>query len=214
MNTTEKYIHDVLRNVPAPASERRRIETDLRAHLAEAVAAGQPAESVIARMGRPDEVAAELMATLPLAYARFLPRLLAFALDGLAMFLVAGALAAIAIACSNLRPQTPPPTTPDNLLAALGIAGAITSGAASLGVFFLYFPLFEGRFGQTPGKRLLRLRVLKENGLPIGYKEAFLRRLSLYFEIIWVDALFIPFTDRRQRAFDIVAHTVVVHDQR
>ena len=57
MNTTEKYVHDVLRNVPAPARERQRIESDLRAHLAEAVAAGQPAEAVLARMGKPEEVA-------------------------------------------------------------------------------------------------------------------------------------------------------------
>jgi uncharacterized RDD family membrane protein YckC len=214
MNTTEKYIHDVLRNVPAPASERRRLETDLRAHLAEAVAAGQPPESVVARMGRPDEVAAELMATLPLAYAGFLPRLLAFALDGLFMCLVIGALAVTAITFSNLVPQTATPTLADQLLAAVGVTGAIISGAAAIGVLFLYFPLLEGRFGQTLGKRLLRLRVLQENGLPIGYRAAVLRRLSFYFEIWWVDALFIPFTDRRQRAFDLVARTVVIHDPR
>ncbi len=44
----------------------------------------------------------------------------------------------------------------------------------------------------------------------IGCKEAFLRRLPFYFEIWPVDALFIPFTEKRQRAFDIVARTIVV----
>jgi uncharacterized RDD family membrane protein YckC len=56
------------------------------------------------------------------------------------------------------------------------------------------------------------LWVLKENCLPIGYTEAFLRRLSYYFEIMAVDALFIPFTPKRQRAFDIVARMVVIRE--
>ncbi len=33
---------------------------------------------------------------------------------------------------------------------------------------------------------------------------------SYYFEVLPVDALFIPFTDRHQHAFDIVARTIVV----
>jgi uncharacterized RDD family membrane protein YckC len=57
---------------------------------------------------------------------------------------------------------------------------------------------------------LLGLRVLREDGLPINYMEAFLRRISYYFEVLPVDALFIPFTSKRQRAFDIVARTIVV----
>ena len=98
------------------------------------------------------------------------------------------------------------------------IAGAAAIGVAlgvamwALGVGLLYFPLLEGRYGQTAGKRLLELRVLKESGLPIGYKEAFLRWLPYYFEMLPVDALFILFTARRQRAFDIVARTVVVRE--
>ncbi len=99
------------------------------------------------------------------------------------------------------------------VLGAALITGAV--GATPLiagGIFLLYFPILEGRFGQTLGKRLLRLHVLKETGLPIGYKEAFLRRLSFYFDFIAVDALFIPFTRKRQRAFDIIARTVVVRE--
>jgi uncharacterized RDD family membrane protein YckC len=70
--------------------------------------------------------------------------------------------------------------------------------------------LLEGRFGYTPGKRLLGLRVLGEDQLPVGYKESVLRRLSFYFNILPVDALFIFFTAKKQRAFDIVARTIVV----
>jgi uncharacterized RDD family membrane protein YckC len=92
------------------------------------------------------------------------------------------------------------------------LALIIASALAAVGFILLYFPLLEARFGQTLGKRLFRLRVLREDGLPIGYKEAILRRLSFYFEFIFIDALFIPFTTKRQRALDIVARTVVVRD--
>jgi uncharacterized RDD family membrane protein YckC len=83
-----------------------------------------------------------------------------------------------------------------------------------VGGILLYFPILEGRFGQTVGKRTLGLRVLKENGLPIGYKEAFLRRISYYLEGgLVIDALFIPCTQKRQRAFDIVARTIVIREK-
>jgi len=81
---------------------------------------------------------------------------------------------------------------------------------AALGIILGYFPLLEGRFGYTLGKHLFGLHVLTEEGLPVGYKEAFLRRLSYYFEMLPVDALFIPFTQKKQRAFDIVARTIVI----
>ena len=70
----------------------------------------------------------------------------------------------------------------------------------------------KGRYGQTAGKRWLGLHVVKENGAPIGFKEAFLRRLSFYFDFLVVDAIFIFFTAKRQRAFDMIARTVVIQD--
>jgi uncharacterized RDD family membrane protein YckC len=211
MNATEKYVHDVLRNVPAPARERQRIESDLRAHLAEAAAAGQPAEAVLARMGKPEEVAAEFMATVPLAYAGFGPRALAFVVDMAAIIAVAGALAGLGVLFGNLVPRNPAGF--DYVVGAVLIALAAANAIGAVGVLFIYFPLLEGRFGQTLGKRLLGLRVLRENGLPIGYKEALLRRLSFYFDIFPFDAAFVFFTEKRQRAFDIVARTVVISER-
>lgn len=207
MNTTEKYVHDVMRNVPAPARDRQRIETDLRAHLAEAAAAGQPPDAVVARMGRPEEVAAEFMSTVPMVYAGFLPRTLAFLVDVALGTLLAGSLFALGVVFASLVPQD---GASRSLLATLWIILNIASWVAAGALALAYFPLLEGRFGQTPGKRLLGLRVIKENGLPIGYKEAIIRRLSLFFEIWPFDAAFILFTEKRQRAFDIVAKTVVV----
>ena len=71
MNSVDRYVRDVLRNIHAPLSERHRIEADLRAHLEEAMAAGEPAEVVIARMGTPTEVALEFMSEVDLPYADY-----------------------------------------------------------------------------------------------------------------------------------------------
>ena len=83
---------------------------------------------------------------------------------------------------------------------------------AVLGIVVFYFPLLEARFGKTLGKHLVAIRVIRENGAPIGLGQAFVRRLSFYFEMLVVDALFIPFTDHRQRALDIVAKTIVARE--
>ena len=61
--------------------------------------------------------------------------------------------------------------------------------------------------GKTLGKYLLNIKVLNETGGEVGLGAAFIRRLSYYFEILAVDALFQPFTSKKQRAFDMVAKT-------
>jgi uncharacterized RDD family membrane protein YckC len=126
------------------------------------------------------------------------------------IFVLAAVPAFAGVALSSLVPQHPAGF--DYIVRAGIILAVSVCTLAVVDVAVLYFPILEGRFGRTLGKRLLKLWVLKQNGLPIGYTEAFLRRLSYYFEIMAVDALFIPFTPKRQRAFDIVARTVVIRE--
>jgi uncharacterized RDD family membrane protein YckC len=92
---------------------------------------------------------------------------------------------------------------------------AIALGFLAVAVWLLYFPLQEGRSGKTIGKRLAGIHVLKEDGMPVGYKEATIRRISYYLggAVFMIDALFIPFTDLHQRGFDIIAKTIVVQDK-
>ena len=208
MITSEEYLNKVLCNIQAPAVERQRMADDLRAHIQAAVEAGEPLPEVLARMGSPEEVAAAFMSQEPMNYASFWRRLAAALIDMLLIFFVSAILALIGVGLSNLVPQQP--SGLDYVSGAVIILLVLGCALGVLALILLYFPLLEGRFGQTPGKRLLRLRVLKENGLPIGYKEALLRNLSYYFEFWPVDALFIFFTERRQRAMDIVARTVVI----
>jgi uncharacterized RDD family membrane protein YckC len=82
-----------------------------------------------------------------------------------------------------------------------------------------YFIFFEWRSnGQTPGKRWLRLRVIREDGRPISFWEASVRNLLRLFDImplpfysIGLISLFI--SGRDQRVGDLVAGTVVVRER-
>ena len=82
-----------------------------------------------------------------------------------------------------------------------------------------YFAVFEWAWrGQTPGKRWLKLRVIREDGRPISFFEAMVRNLLRV-----VDFLIPPFysiglisvfaTTRDQRIGDLVAGTVVVRER-
>jgi uncharacterized RDD family membrane protein YckC len=210
MDETDRYLQQVLRNIQASPQDCRRLEADLRAHIQEATAAGEPLSQVFTRMGTPIEVAEAFMSQRPMYYAGFWPRALASVIDMLIIFLVASILVLTAIPFSNLVPAHPRGV--EYLLGGLIILYILACMAGALGVIILYFPILEGRFGQTPGKLWLRLRVLREDGLPIHYKEAFLRRLSYYTEFMLFDALFIPFSSKKQRALDMVARTIVVRE--
>ena len=83
----------------------------------------------------------------------------------------------------------------------------------TLAVFLFYFPALEAHFGKTLGKHLLGLRVLNEDGTRLGLGKAFLRRLSYYFDFLAIDALFAAFTERKQRALDILSKTMVVREE-
>ncbi|OPY25939.1 MAG: RDD family protein [Methanocella sp. PtaU1.Bin125] len=53
-----------------------------------------------------------------------------------------------------------------------------------------YTVLFEGYYGRTVGKYLLGLKVMKEDGTKIGYREAILRNIPKYLSnFIVFDAL-------------------------
>lgn len=204
------YIEEVLRNIQGSAARKHRIETDLRVHFAEAETEGKRPEDVIGRLGAPSEMAAELMSQVKLTLAGYWRRGAAFLLDMAIIMAVGGLYFAVVAALGaddiffsdNWRFN-------NTMTAVVTILGGIAFG----GVFLLYFPIAEARFGRTPGKAAFGLRVVKENGLAAGYKEAFLRRLSIYFNIWWLDALFMFFTAKRQRAFDIIAKTIVIRDE-
>jgi uncharacterized RDD family membrane protein YckC len=90
------------------------------------------------------------------------------------------------------------------------------------GLFSGYFVFFEWLWnGQTPGKRLLKLRVIREDGRPVTFWEALARNLLRIFDALpgfliplYSVGLIVVFMNRRdQRIGDLFAGTVVVRER-
>jgi uncharacterized RDD family membrane protein YckC len=82
-----------------------------------------------------------------------------------------------------------------------------------------YFAFFEWLWhGQTPGKRWMKLRVIREDGRPISFFEAVVRNLLREFDIMpfpfySIGLISVFATNRDQRVGDLVAGTVVVRER-
>jgi uncharacterized RDD family membrane protein YckC len=79
------------------------------------------------------------------------------------------------------------------------------------------FSYLEGRFGKTPGKWLLGIRVLGTDLQPCGFWRALLRNLLTFvdgFLNFLVGALLVALTENWQRLGDLAARTIVVVDEK
>jgi len=81
-----------------------------------------------------------------------------------------------------------------------------------------YFTFFEMIFnGQTFGKKIMKLRVIKENGEPIGIYESLIRnlvKLILLFPIAnAIDFIVVLNSKRYKRLGDIAANTIVIKER-
>jgi uncharacterized RDD family membrane protein YckC len=85
-----------------------------------------------------------------------------------------------------------------------------------------YFAIFEWLWsGQTPGKRLMKLRVIREDGRPITLWEAIARNLLRIFDAIpgfvvpiySIGLISIFLNSRDQRVGDLFAGTVVIRER-
>jgi uncharacterized RDD family membrane protein YckC len=76
-----------------------------------------------------------------------------------------------------------------------------------------YFVLFWSAAGQTPGMRLLHLRVLGPSGEPPSLGRSIVRLVGLVLSIVPLFAGFLPvlFSERRRGLADFMAGTVVVY---
>lgn len=118
----------------------------------------------------------------------------------------------------------------------LGLTAKIPAGStlallliAWFATTWLYGALFESLMrGQTPGKRMMQLRVLRTNGTPVGWFEAFGRNLLLGADgwvviglnpllglrLNTVGLLSMCVTSRMQRLGDVLFDTMVVDETR
>jgi len=123
-------------------------------------------------------------------------RLVAYVID----LLIQGALAIAVFLLSILAAALFPP------LFLLGVLGWLAISLA-------YFPYFWSRSGQTPGMKLMELKLVRDaDGGPITTGQAILRLVGywvssfvFYLGFIWI------FIDKRRRGWhDLIAGTVVI----
>ena len=99
-------------------------------------------------------------------------------------------------------------------ISALSWGSIAAASLIGLALWFLYFTLLEGHYGQTIGKMALNIKVVREaDGAPIDYGEAAVRTILRIIDGLFdylIGAIFIWTSDEKQRLGDRVAHTVVV----
>ncbi len=87
------------------------------------------------------------------------------------------------------------------------------------GVFVIGFPVFyyvylHGAYGQTFGKMALGIRVVDEDGSPIGFRKAFTRWLAYFLSgplTLGIGYAWAAFDARKQGFHDKACGTLVVH---
>lgn len=92
------------------------------------------------------------------------------------------------------------------------VAGIVAACAWAI-VVGIYFVLFWSTAGQTPGMRVMGLRVTTYDGVRPGVGRSFARLIGLGLAIIPLFAGFLPVLvdDRRRGLQDFIAGTVVVY---
>jgi uncharacterized RDD family membrane protein YckC len=107
--------------------------------------------------------------------------------------------------------------SPDLLVAALLDGNAASEALLSLSaiLFFLYFFVFHAARGQTPGKKLLGLRVIDAYGARPGLLRTLLRTAGYLLSLApcSLGFLWIGFDRERRALHDWVAGTYVVRVQ-
>ena len=227
----EKNLKEFLRNTNADDRDRIEIEKELRSTYYEAAesaarsrgAARVTAADVIAAkadMGSPLETAECLTKSYAgtLRRAGFWPRLAAFLIDNIIMvvaslIIMAPMFVVLAALDSPTDSAIPLAGSPMPVYTLAFVLMFVTMISVII-IAFGYYIVLEGRYGYTAGKYLLGLKVIRTNGTKIGYKEALLRNLSKYINnLIVIDALImlIFFSKEKQRGFDRLADTIVVH---
>lgn len=144
-------------------------------------------------------------------------RFLALIVDQAIQILVLVAIfAGIVLAASRVAGRVAKPAISEQLAQSLAIAIVVTIVFV---VLFGYFIAFEALWnGQTPGKRLVGLRVVRDGGYPIDFGASLIRnlirvgeQLLCYYLVSAISALI---SSENKRVGDIAAGTIVVRDAR
>ena len=195
----DDYVREVIDRVPYDPALREQIAMEVRSHIAERMERGASEEEALAKLGDPVALAESYLAAIPLVSASFLSRLGAKLVDVVVML---AAMAPFGLLAWLAFERQDPSFLPLLLLVVCFLL--IVPG------FCLYTAIAEHGWSTTVGKSLFGLRVVRESGGRIGFGQALVRQLPVFLEVFLIDALFALFTDRSQRAFELVSKTRVV----
>ncbi len=91
--------------------------------------------------------------------------------------------------------------------------GSWSVGILSFAFYIAYYTYLEGTRGQTIGKMVTKIKVVREDGTPIEMEQAFKRNILRVIDGLLaylIGAILIWRSDKQQRLWDSVAKTVVV----
>lgn len=145
---------------------------------------------------------------MPAARAGFWIRLAAWIADIVCLFLATIVLALLVLATIWFGGRLGGEIN-DQVMALAGYSSAAIVMASG----FLYFTLFVGSCGQTPGKRIFGLKILRVSGREMTYGSACLRSLCWILSLLLfsVGFLMIAFTRQKRGLHDMLAGTCVIH---
>jgi uncharacterized RDD family membrane protein YckC len=88
-------------------------------------------------------------------------------------------------------------------------------GLIAFFIYVGYFVFFETMWsGQTPGKRHVKIRVIRDDGRPVRLQQSTLRALLRPFDdLFFIGVFFIVFNQREKRLGDFVGGTLVVQEE-
>jgi uncharacterized RDD family membrane protein YckC len=144
--------------------------------------------------------------TATLAYAGFGSRLAAKILDGILLYVAQ--LPFMFVLGVGLGAAQP--TTPEEIQAQLG--SSLLLGGLGIVIGVAYSTFFIGRFGATPGKMALKLKVVAPNGDSISYGRAAGRYFGEFLSalVCGIGYLMVLFDKEKKALHDSVASTRVV----
>jgi uncharacterized RDD family membrane protein YckC len=196
--TIQSYLAQLADAMPRMMPEREQIVADVRAHIEEDMQRGEALDAVLTRFGDPADLAASYLSEVPLVSASFRRRAVAMAIDVAFPAVIAVPLTVLAATSGRV--------SPDPMLLHSAIIGVF---AVTIG-FIAYILVGDSRFGQTLGKHWLKLLVVRESGARISVGQAIVRLLPCVLHVWWIDVIFALFTEKRQRAFELLSKTRVV----
>ena len=196
MKPEDVYVQQVLSHI-LRGPVRDQIEAEIRGHIADRVERGNSVEDAVRQLGDPRALAESYLSAVPMRKPPHVRRLMAKIVDTVLVLLLPCIVFLVWWTTSAHK------ESPVWIVFAAGYL-------FTLGLSLWYPILAEYVSGQTLGKRLFGLQVVTEKGARIGIGQAIVRYLPVLLQVATVDALFALFTDRRQRAFELLTKTRVV----